>query len=206
MTLSRSRSILTGSSPLTRGKRSRPRRRRRERGLIPAHAGKIAVAHGHLRRAAAHPRSRGENATARGTVAWPSGSSPLTRGKSGHGRDNGRRAGLIPAHAGKIQTAAATPCSRRAHPRSRGENGSLPDDGLELEGSSPLTRGKLYPVADHRPPHGLIPAHAGKTAFHPAIGFTQTAHPRSRGENRRNAETRARLQGSSPLTRGKRAK
>ena len=49
----------------------------------------------------------------------------------------------------------------------------------------------------------LIPAHAGKTDESVEVRRSRGAHPRSRGENRRNAETRARLQGSSPLTRGK---
>ena len=50
-----------GSSPLTRGKPSASQADWRERGLIPAHAGKTkgAIPHGGERRA--HPRSRGEN-------------------------------------------------------------------------------------------------------------------------------------------------
>ena len=34
---------------------------------------------------------------------------------------------------------------------------------FDLEGSSPLTRGKLYGGKVLRPTAGLIPAHAGKT-------------------------------------------
>ncbi len=70
-----------GSSPLTRGKPGLrvvylpgPR-------LIPAHAGKTAVAHMHAQVRQAHPRSRGENCLALEVGREFAGSSPLTRGK-----------------------------------------------------------------------------------------------------------------------------
>ena len=71
----------------------------------------------------------------------------------------------------------------RAHPRSRGENrfGGLLNRALE----------------------GLIPAHAGKTAWAAAQRGRRRAHPRSRGENRAGSWIRSRRAGSSPLTRGK---
>ena len=95
----------------------------------------------------------------------------------------------------------------------------------KASGSSPLTRGKpavrdvsihvrgLIPAhagkTSYHPPlrvlEGLIPAHAGKTECSPTVAHVWGAHPRSRGENdsftMRNGPTR----GSSPLTRGKRA-
>ena len=156
---------------------------RPEIGLIPAHAGKIRGAEGQVRRQGAHPRSRGENRRDRPPMESAPGSSPLTRGKSGHGRDNGRRAGLIPAHAGKIQTAAATPCSRRAHPRSRGENMNVTCATWQGRGSSPLTRGKCRST--------------------PRPKSCPVAHPRSRGENSLMRASAAVVVGSSPLTRGK---
>ncbi len=70
-----------GSSPLTRGKRSARRGRKRLTGLIPAHAGKTARSHARGRRTAAHPRSRGENSALGGLTGMLPGSSPLTRGK-----------------------------------------------------------------------------------------------------------------------------
>ena len=92
----------SGSSPLTRGKRSR--RRHRSRALR------------------AHPRSRGENMMC-AIVGFPvAGSSPLTRGKrmSRALRQGAQR--LIPAHAGKTRLHYASRAMYRAHPRSRGEN------------------------------------------------------------------------------------
>ena len=53
-------------------------------------------------------------------------------------------------------------------------------------------------------PWGLIPAHAGKTTASKSNYLTDTAHPRSRGENLRAVNTNSSAPGSSPLTRGKR--
>ena len=90
-----------GSSPLTRGKRARPRAWVACRWLIPAHAGKTRRLQRWPCVPPAHPRSRGENADAVDFPDMAAGSSPLTRGKplilvSGPGCS-----GLIPAHAGK---------------------------------------------------------------------------------------------------------
>ena len=71
--------------------------------------------------------------------------------------------GLIPAHAGKTSMWTGQPSTRRAHPRSRGENDPGSTQPERLMGSSPLTRGKPQ-AAQARPAwQGLIPAHAGKT-------------------------------------------
>ena len=49
----------------------------------------------------------------------------------------------------------------------------------------------------------LIPAHAGKTSPSPRETSRLQAHPRSRGENTRDADEEGFEWGSSPLTRGK---
>ena len=49
----------------------------------------------------------------------------------------------------------------------------------------------------------LIPAHAGKTRPPAEAADGTPAHPRSRGENDRDAATAVAFTGSSPLTRGK---
>ena len=174
---------VTGSSPLTRGKQSRCRSQEIVSGLIPAHAGKTALASSSIAPAAAHPRSRGENlATLR---AWRahSGSSPLTRGKQLK-RPGGRvRPRLIPAHAGKTRPPHERTTGSEAHPRSRGEN--RPDRNR---------------TARRR---GLIPAHAGKTAWRGFLVVFGEAHPRSRGENHELRPLPLSFVGSSPLTRGK---
>ena len=112
-----------GSSPLTRGKRLQLQAPRSRKGLIPAHAGKTLCWCECSSGLAAHPRSRGENATFFDEDHNPEGSSPLTRGKQ-HGGDRPlATAGLIPAHAGKTATLTLGVFLAAAHPRSRGENG-----------------------------------------------------------------------------------
>ena len=94
--------------------------------------------------------------------------------------------------------------SRRAHPRSRGENAGGRVSRVGARGSSPLTRGKrLLTWATWRS-QGLIPAHAGKTGYRWGPAAQQSAHPRSRGENGLHDRCRSHGDGSSPLTRGKR--
>ena len=172
-----------GSSPLTRGKRSRPARSQDRSRLIPAHAGKTSTRLRAARRERAHPRSRGENIIGVVSARRPTGSSPLTRGKRGSVRALDALTGLIPAHAGKTLVSNGEIPKGRAHPRSRGEN---------LAHDRHVCR-----------PHGLIPAHAGKTRTSGAAGCRQRAHPRSRGENSITCAVRLARQGSSPLTRGK---
>ena len=134
---------LTGSSPLTRGKHVQCTRPVGARGLIPAHAGKTYRAALGRSVAAAHPRSRGENA--------------------GRCFCRVRLARLIPAHAGKTNLAKHLDGLCWAHPRSRGENDAALPRPLRNFGSSPLTRGKLYLEAARGDVCRLIPAHAGKT-------------------------------------------
>ena len=193
-----------GSSPLTRGKRELRQLQARNRGLIPAHAGKTSMDSILGPNVAAHPRSRGENVQMCSKMARAIGSSPLTRGKrTSRCADRSSRR-LIPAHAGKTCRDRSRRTIRRAHPRSRGENDLRGNRDVPACGSSPLTRGKpgLCTCAPMRP--RLIPAHAGKTwtAYCPAL--SAQAHPRSRGENGGRVAGLRGLRGSSPLTRGKR--
>ena len=131
------------------------------------------------------------------------GSSPLTRGKPRHHRRDTRTRGLIPAHAGKTGQRVGHAADNRAHPRSRGENIGPIVSQVSDVGSSPLTRGKPPAHAAITPDLRLIPAHAGKTTRPHTRTRSQTAHPRSRGENFPRGESVQILRGSSPLTRGK---
>ena len=152
----------------------------------------------------AHPRSRGENHENVGLDKIVGGSSPLTRGKPGHGCHDRARFGLIPAHAGKTRPFSTLSVGVRAHPRSRGENARVATPPWMKCGSSPLTRGKPTCGSVSIRPVGLIPAHAGKTAWRAARSSLSAAHPRSRGENIVSGAQPRRGPGSSPLTRGKR--
>ena len=74
---------------------------------------------------------------------------------------------------------------------------------MSVEGSSPLTRGKLSVVVEWFQTNGLIPAHAGKTRRPDRSRSSSRAHPRSRGENLLSQLPLIGGGGSSPLTRGK---
>ena len=195
---------MSGSSPLTRGKRVLGEGDSLSDGLIPAHAGKTCSRRPLETIRGAHPRSRGENYPFRTRSSGQAGSSPLTRGKRGPDHRGFRRRGLIPAHAGK--TRPRGPGQRRAgaHPRSRGENLLLVLPSGAVQGSSPLTRGKLRARERLVDCRGLIPAHAGKTQTRPESRRPIGAHPRSRGENTTVSRPSITSGGSSPLTRGKR--
>ena len=111
--------------------------------------------------------------------------------------------GLIPAHAGKTVFLRSQEGNRRAHPRSRGENGPTEKIAHNAQGSSPLTRGKRGLDLVRGVEDRLIPAHAGKTRFLPGGHGAPEAHPRSRGENAPKSVPSSWYSGSSPLTRGK---
>ena len=192
-----------GSSPLTRGKRHQTACRVRSPRLIPAHAGKTRSCRLPWRGAPAHPRSRGENASASCSSARRCGSSPLTRGKLLDLPLPAGGARLIPAHAGKTLAAVSQLCAGAAHPRSRGENTCSNDCDGPAHGSSPLTRGKPVMHIVQRLARRLIPAHAGKTTAPRARSPPRAAHPRSRGENGAPPVVVLENRGSSPLTRGK---
>ena len=183
MVASPAKVVEKGSSPLTRGKRVPLELKYGGARLIPAHAGKTRSSQPASNTPTAHPRSRGENRLRMIASCPLTGSSPLTRGKLALCRPGSWRGGLIPAHAGKTRSTSAVAYRSRAHPRSRGENDSLPGCTTGWEGSSPLTRGKPDRGRSPADLRGLIPAHAGKTRRSMARRSTLWAHPRSRGEN-----------------------
>ena len=132
------------------------------------------------------------------------GSSPLTRGKRENLSGPQHCAGIIPAHAGKTRQLGPIAGASRDHPRSRGENPrSISSNGSQV-GSSPLTRGKLLDSSIGLALQRIIPAHAGKTLSRGRPIASPGDHPRSRGENNLLFNCYAAIQGSSPLTRGKR--
>ena len=98
-----------GSSPLTRGKRNLLAGRNFGQRLIPAHAGKTPRPLFRGLVLPAHPRSRGENCRWEPFSLADDGSSPLTRGKPVESALNAGVIRLIPAHAGKTCSSAATP-------------------------------------------------------------------------------------------------
>ena len=192
-----------GSSPLTRGKLSRRTCPCQQPRLIPAHAGKTALAALGIAICGAHPRSRGENGTQSRARFVMYGSSPLTRGKPMMSSISEWPVGLIPAHAGKTRSRQRRETRTAAHPRSRGENPRPRAMPCRGGGSSPLTRGKPDTLSRRLTYARLIPAHAGKTGPEAGEAVACPAHPRSRGENQIVRAAVQGARGSSPLTRGK---
>ena len=153
-----------GSSPLTRGALRPHHLRTRALRLIPAHAGSTATAAATPSIIWDHPRSRGEHQFRLARLTSTEGSSPLTRGARGGRGGGGRRARLIPAHAGSTLKIVRKEVRKR--------------------GSSPLTRGAPRVTLRATGGAGLIPAHAGSTPRRQGLARPLPAHPRSRGEHR----------------------
>ena len=154
-----------GSSPRMRGKLRQLRHRLRHSGLIPAHAGKTPSHTQRPRIRSAHPRACGENAFLYRGTCHRLGSSPRMRGKHSLGVDVRMARGLIPAHAGKTSRFSAYPTNPAAHPRACGENRPRLKARTIAPGSSPRMRGKRVGDFAGFGVDGLIPAHAGKTAW-----------------------------------------
>ena len=172
-----------GSSPRVRGKRTEDLGGDHPGGLIPARAGKTCSDSTWSRLPGAHPRACGENSIEDARCMSGSGSSPRVRGKLRARRHPQRRAGLIPARAGKTSTSAAALVCSAAHPRACGENCSKITTDVETRGSSPRVRGKQAQVHAGHQRLRLIPARAGKTSSQPPVQRTPPAHPRACGEN-----------------------
>ena len=175
--------IRAGSSPRMRGKRGNSVRLSPAFGLIPAHAGKTLPGAQRSRSGRAHPRACGENIKTLRQTGACGGSSPRMRGK--------------------LFYSWSTIEDHVAHPRACGENLIIPDTHATYNGSSPRMRGKRVLVDAHARATGLIPAHAGKTAYSRSGSMMMTAHPRACGENGKNALLEMRELGSSPRMRGK---
>ncbi len=173
--------LLPGSSPPTRGARTRLRRREATLGIIPAYAGSTSPRTPTTPTGTDHPRLRGEHSTTSAGVApgW-----------------------IIPAYAGSTRPAAGGLTWTRDHPRLRGEHESDSCDKADIRGSSPPTRGAQLAHQLVNAAARIIPAYAGSTtrsAGRPASGRD---HPRLRGEHVPICGFTTSPSGSSPPTRG----
>ena len=196
------RRAIRGSSPLARGGRLHPVCVGGEAGLIPARAGRTAVARARLSRFRAHPRSRGADPNIDGDTSRLYGSSPLARGGLPLEKSSDSSTGLIPARAGRTYANTPGPRQPGAHPRSRGADDRPPVVGLSLWGSSPLARGGRLESLASADSSGLIPARAGRTQRGHLRDRDDGAHPRSRGADRVYRDGTLITTGSSPLARG----
>ena len=193
---------LRGSSPHTRGLLQQPEDRRRERRIIPAHAGFTPRPAAAGRRTTDHPRTRGVYIPrwVRGSARV--GSSPHTRGLRDLDVADLCGARIIPAHAGFTSRPRSCPWPARDHPRTRGVYVVTSSSTVFAKGSSPHTRGLPVDQGLDGGSPGIIPAHAGFTMHAPERMYPRPDHPRTRGVYRRCRRRTAARAGSSPHTRG----
>ncbi|QDD92381.1 Hypothetical protein HVIM_03194 (plasmid) [Roseomonas mucosa] len=191
-----------GSSPRSRGTRTRRETPPAPPRFIPALAGNTWGPRRAATSIPVHPRARGEHPSARGWWVYCRGSSPRSRGTlcgSGRRRRIGR---FIPALAGNTRTARDASSPPPVHPRARGEHAMAADEAAGKLGSSPRSRGTPW-----RPPcppvvSRFIPALAGNTRRGSLLTRWRAVHPRARGEHMATRRTPAVARGSSPRSRG----
>ncbi len=185
---------LDGSSPRTRGTGWGMSGAKVIERLIPAHAGNGSAASPCSTARAAHPRARGERPATTSADPAATGSSPRTRGTEMRACLEAVLQRLIPAHAGNgCRGGPCAGCSP-AHPRARGERRSASASPLGGAGSSPRTRGTVFPQPREKTCiflvsifHRLVkePMHRVKAVPNPpclrrAAGTARVAAPRTR--------------------------
>ena len=109
-----------------------------------------------------HPRLRGEKANVVVVVSVDLGSPPLTRGKAASSSLKPYSFRITPAYAGKSKSANVRQLVLRDHPRLRGEKDRVKAVHAGTKGSPPLTRGKVFQVAENSSAVRITPAYAGK--------------------------------------------
>ncbi len=120
------------------------------------------------------------------------------------GSDDFLGEGLIPAHAGNTAPHQTGKPTSRAHPRACGEHVIAPTLLEDIRGSSPRMRGAPALAVNGVHFVGLIPAHAGSTAFPDFADSFFWAHPRACGEHSAKWANGNGNWGSSPRMRGAR--
>ena len=150
--------------------------------IIPALAGNTAALYLLITNWGDHPRSRGEYRCFMATPLVRLGSSPLSRGILPKAHRIKPAVRIIPALAGNTWTMRIIQMFAKDHPRSRGEYDQQYIEGVQLSGSSPLSRGIPGAVMSALGKGRIIPALAGNTDYGHLWGQYAGDHPRSRGE------------------------
>ena len=114
--------IFPGSSPHTRGARSRSPARDDRCRIIPAYAGSTAGDGGSDEGGGDHPRIRGEHRRHLHGMVHGAGSSPHTRGAHTAVLTVAESNRIIPAYAGSTSSPSTPPTMPSDHPRIRGEH------------------------------------------------------------------------------------
>ena len=155
--------------------------------FIPAYAGNTWLLDGTLPKEAVHPRVCGEHSVLACLTASTGGSSPRMRGTRVNPVSRNAPGRFIPAYAGNTSRRPALPARTTVHPRVCGEHVGEALQHAEAIGSSPRMRGTRpggHCLVDEQ---RFIPAGAGNTRRGAAACYTQTVHPRWRGEHSASA-------------------
>ena len=147
---------------------------------------------------------RGENTIEVFINSLNTGTSPRARGKPPRMAGVVMAGGNIPACAGKTVIDHPDSEGGGEHPRVRGENGQPEKFYAHPRGTSPRARGKLvcHPLIGFLQRN--IPACAGKTGSPAGSKIEAEEHPRVRGENKSQTDSKPYANGTSPRARGKR--
>ena len=172
----------SGSSPHTRGSVRAAWRLLLRRRFIPAHAGIRNYLEFTGAGLTVHPRTRGDQSGVCSSHISTAGSSPHTRGSGASSPDRPEHQRFIPAHAGISASASRTAGDWPVHPRTRGDQNSVPASGPSMNGSSPHTRGSVMRACGELAHLRFIPAHAGIRMPVPPVTVTTPVHPRTRGD------------------------
>ena len=193
-----------GSSPHTRGALDPESLTLEDIRIIPAYAGSTDARRSSSTVISDHPRIRGEHLVRLKSSRNGRGSSPHTRGAPASSSSACARRRIIPAYAGSTRPRRRLRHRRQDHPRIRGEHVHPGNEMPIGEGSSPHTRGARPTSLSSARSQRIIPAYAGSTPPRASRTSGTRDHPRIRGEHKAFDKHMARLDGSSPHTRGAR--
>ena len=171
-------------------------------GIIPAHAGLTFVFATSAESVWDHPRACGAHQYAVNVMVQQMGSSPRMRGSRRYGEPLLARRGIIPAHAGLTAEHNRQVAHGRDHPRACGAHSLIFASFGGPLGSSPRMRGSLIVGTIDVIAGGIIPAHAGLTAFSLALSVRAWDHPRACGAHTNPSFIGRWAPGSSPRMRG----
>ena len=152
-----------GSPPQVRGKHGTYGRKRQQRRITPAGAGKTGFTEVTGDDAKDHPRRCGENDLRLVRATYATGSPPQVRGKLRHFKPCDIVQGITPAGAGKTVFRRGWRLTVWDHPRRCGENRCQRQPIIEYIGSPPQVRGKQPSPGAVSYDIGITPAGAGKT-------------------------------------------
>ena len=194
-----------GSSPRVRGEAHPSSRPRGPGRIIPAGAGRRTTSPLSPRPPPDHPRGCGEKFVMLSRSGRVAGSSPRVRGEVNSSPNGSRRAGIIPAGAGRRWAVGGHEGHAEDHPRRCGEKRAASRAARSAGGSSPRVRGEagrlIYPLAAR----WIIPAGAGRRLVSRCPRPRGRDHPRGCGEKHRRLGGHGHHPGSSPRVRGEEA-